>query len=699
METSRGLMRVVSNDELARRDQAALQAEREAERSKEQVLDNLASYTLALWEDAKRAKNLIRPRLLDSLRQRRGEYDPEILAAIRKTGGSEIYMMLTSVKCRAAASWLRDALMGQGAEKPWTVSPTPNPELPQDAEERLYEAVGVEVGQMAAMGVEVPPDVVRERIEAARKALKGKLREVAREKAQDTERILEDEMVEGGFHDAIDDFIDDFVTYPAAILKGPVIHRQPVLSWQKQASEDPGMPERWVPIVEDKMVKRWYRVDPFKFYPAPWASHVEGGYCFEHHRITKEELHELIGAPGYDEAAIREVLENCEGTRHWLGLDWMSSADNINQPDQHMATDGPLDALEFHGAIPGKLLMGWGVDDPQVTDPEKPYAVNMWMVGNTVIKASINPDPLGKKPYRKASFEEIPGAFWGRSIPDLIRDCQDMCNAAARSLANNMAISSGPQVSINVSRMPPGEKLTQMFPWKLWQFEESPVASTAPPLEFFQPNSNAGELMNVFQFYSTLADEYSGLPRYMSGDGNVGGAGRTASGLSALMSNANKLMKSVMASVDRVIADVLQTLHQHLMVYEFDRYPELEGDVQIVARGAVSVMAREQLALRRSEFLAATANPLDAQIIGPEGRAYMLREAAKGLELDTDRIVPTMPQQPPMPMAGQPGQPGTGDMPGQPGQPGQAPPGGSQPAPPQNTRPPGATMDRPPMPG
>lgn len=690
MEQGRGLLRVVSNAELVRREQEAEAARRDAEAQRDQVLTSLAAYIQPLWEDAKRAKIPVRERMLKALRQRRGEYEPDKLDAIRKTGGSEIYMMLTSVKCRAAASWLRDALLGQGNNKPWTVSPTPHPELPDDAEEQLMASIGKEVGAMAAMGVEMPPELVRERIDAARDALKGKLREKAREKAQTTETVLEDQLVEGGFQHAIDAFVDDFVTYPAAILKGPVVHKAPRLRWEKTNDPDTGNP-RWVPVVEERLVKCWYRVDPFKFYPAPWAANVEDGYCFEHHRITKEELHGLIGAPGYNEEAIREVLQNCGQYANWLGLEWFDSADRLNQPQQHHVQDAPMDALEFYGAVPGRLLMEWGIEDPQVTDPEKSYNVNLWVIGNVVIKATINPDPLGKKPYRKACYEEIPGAFFGHSIPDLIRDCQDMANGAARSLANNMAISSGPQVGINVSRIPATEKITQMYPWKIWQFEEAPLQSTEQPMSFFQPQSNAQELMAVFQFYSTLADEYSGLPRYMTGDGHVGGAGRTASGLSALMGNANKLMKSIMSSIDRIVSDVLETLHAHLLQWEFDQYPELEGDVRIVARGAVSVMAREQLALRRSEFLAATGNPIDLQIMGPQGRAYLLREQAKSLEMDTDQIV-AAPQQPMLPQPGQPGQPGAGDMPGQPGQP------GSQPAPPRNDRPIGTTMDRPPMP-
>ena len=49
--------------------------------------------------------------------------------------------------------------------------------------------------------------------------------------------------------------------------------------------------------------------------------------------------------------------------------------------------------------------------------------------------------------------------------------------------------------------------------------------------------------MGIYEKFATLADEYTGIPRYMTGDASVGGAGRTASGMSMLMSNAGKSIK------------------------------------------------------------------------------------------------------------------------------------------------------------
>ena len=46
--------------------------------------------------------------------------------------------------------------------------------------------------------------------------------------------------------------------------------------------------------------------------------------------------------------------------------------------------------------------------------------------------------------------------------------------------------------------------------------------------------------MAVFEKFSQLADEYTGIPRYMAGIEGASGAGRTASGMSMLMGNAGR---------------------------------------------------------------------------------------------------------------------------------------------------------------
>jgi len=108
------------------------------------VIQGLAAHVRTRWDSARTAKRTLEDRMLQCLRQRNGEYDPEKLQEIREQGGSDIYINLTSVKCRAATSWLRDTLLGSGSDKPWAIAGTPNPDMPPEIMQEL-QAIGQRV--------------------------------------------------------------------------------------------------------------------------------------------------------------------------------------------------------------------------------------------------------------------------------------------------------------------------------------------------------------------------------------------------------------------------------------------------------------------------------------------------------------------------------------------------------------------------
>jgi hypothetical protein len=437
--------------------------------------------------------------------------------------------------------------------------------------------------------------------------------------------------------EALDAFIDDIATFPAAVLKGPVIKKKKSLSWQ------PDKNGKYTPKVIEDLALEWTRVSPFDIYPSPAATDVSEGYLFEKHRLSREDLTALIGVDGYDEASIRLVLEQY-GDAGLSDVSMQSneagiaSAEGKSTAQVMSNSDNLIDALQFWGSVSGKMLLEWGLPAKEIPDPAKEYHVEVWQIGDTTIRAVLNYDPLCRKPYYKTSYEEIPGSFWGNSVADLIRDPQQMCNAAARAIVNNMAIASGPQVVVNVDRLAPGEDLSTLTPWRIWQMTSDPTGSNQAPVEFNQPDSRVVELMAIFEKFSTMADEYSGLPRYLAGSPTAG-IGRTASGLSMLMGNASKAIKQVVSNVDtKIMTPLINRLYDHNMMFSDD--PELKGDVQIVARGAASLINKDTAQVRRTEFLQATANPVDMQIVGVEGRAAILREVAQNLDMNVDKVVP-----------------------------------------------------------
>lgn len=606
-------------------------AEKEAEKP---IIVGIAGHVRRCWDEARMAKEQkVEKQMLKNLRQRRGEYDPDMLASLQHQGSAIVYMLLTSNKCRSAAAWLREALGGM----PWSCSPTPVADIDEATKASIVDLAEQEIQRSMSMGVFPSDAEVREYMLAVRDQAFAKVQEIAKTRAERMTEKMKDQLTEGGFEEAMDAFIDDLVTFPAAILKGPVVRVRPQLKWK---ADEMGKP---VVETEDAFRLEWERVDPFDLYPAPDATSVDDGYLIERHRLSRADLVGLRDVEGYSTAAINAVLNEYGkgGLHEWLYID----SERMNAEGKATVTlTNPselIDALQFWGSVQGKMLLDWGVDEAEVDDPLAEYHVEAWLIGRWVIKLTINPDPLHRKPYYKTSWENIPGCFWGKSIPELCADTQAVCNAAARALVNNMSLSSGPQVAYDVSRLPVGEDLSQMYPWKIWQFKDNGTGgATVQPISFFQPKSNANELMTIYEKFATLADEYTGIPRYMTGDSNVGGAGRTASGMSMLMSNAGKSIKNVVGSVDRILEPAIERLYFYNMMYLGD--PELKGDVAIKAEGASALVVKQQQQQRQNEFLnIVCTNPMLTQLIGPEGIAYMLREVIKQMGYDVDRIVPS----------------------------------------------------------
>jgi len=631
------MLNVVSNSELLKREKEMRDKELAARQSEPLIL-GLAGHLRACWDAARQAKKPIEYIMLKALRQRNGEYEADKLAQIHAQGGSDIYMQITEVKCRAAESWLRDILLDTGTP-PWDLQPTPIPDLSPQQTLELQELFAAEVVKQVEMTGQAPtPNDIAEMKEMFSQDYRFKLLQAADNRAQKMKIKISDQFAQGGWAESFNEFITDLVTYPCAFVKGPVVRRQRKLGYQLD-------PEGRTKVVADETIApEFERVDPFRIYPEPGVTHLNDGFIFEHHPLSRTELADLIGVPGYDEDAVRKVLEIGNGSS-WINEDVELQKDEeerkfhtFNRPTE------TFDALEFWGKVTGKMLVEWGMDEEEIEDLAREYDANVWIVGNYVIKAVLNYDPLGEKPYAKTSFIKTPGSFWGKGIPEIIEDIQNVCNAAARALINNMGISSGPQVEVNLERIPPNEDITQLHPWKIWQVTNDPFGSSSPAVRFTQPDDNANTLLGVYDKFSKLADDHSGIPSYVYGDLNVSGAGRTASGLSMLMGSAGKGIRQVVMHID---SDVIKPIVHRQFVYNmrYDEDESIKGDVEITPKGAVNLAVKETVNMRRLEFLNATANEIDMGIVGKDGRAAILREVAKGLQMPVDDIIPSREKQ------------------------------------------------------
>uniref|UniRef100_A0A7V3KP10 Portal protein n=1 Tax=candidate division WOR-3 bacterium TaxID=2052148 RepID=A0A7V3KP10_UNCW3 len=636
-----GLLRVLTPDQVTEQ-----KNKKEAElgsillgNQKEDFQTNLAAYIRKCWEEAKKAKRDVLEQILKNKRQIEGKYEPDVLATLQAANVPIYFMMLTFAKCRSAVSWLKEAICQPG-NKIWDIEPTPQPQLPPDAEKAVQEKFfsnifSLVASKIAMQGQEVNPFAIIEAIrpiivdfEKDREAI---LKKEAKKRCDRIREKLDDVLTEGSFYDALQDFLVD-VVLKTGFLKGPVKRKVP--SIKVKLVDGRGKPE---PV--DEMIDVFERRSPFNIYPQPGSVDINDGYLIDHIRMRPKELRALKGVPGFKDSEIDAVLEKYRegGLREWLDYEAEKREILEEEEGSFHSLDERIDCLEFWGTVQGKMLLNWGYEGEEKIEELEEYDIVAWLIGEHVIGAMLNPDLLKRKPFYKVSYAEEQDAFWGKGLPEIIEAVQRACNACARAIIHNVGIASGPQVEIDKDRLAPGEE-AQVRPWRVW-LTTNDQFQNRPAITFYAPPMVVERLIGVYKFFSNLADEYCGIPGYAHGETQIGGAGNTASGLSMLITQSSRGIKALVQDIDRKVIVPAVENEYYNVIQEIENL-DIIPDFKIVAKGAMALLAKEQMAIRRIEFLQMTNNPQDIQIMGVDGRRYLLKTAAKALDLEPEEVVP-----------------------------------------------------------
>ena len=606
-------------------------------------LSALAGHVRAAWGRNKLSKMKIDLKLLQCLRARRGVYSAAEVAAIQSAsqGGMNIvWADLTETKCRAASAWIREIVLPVG-EQPWGIDPTPMPDLPKSMQDAIVQKAMQQAQQVMQQTAQAGGGALsRDEFKALAVQIGDKLRDdaeeaitkLAKQRAARMELQIADRLAEGDYEAAMDQFVEDFVTYPAAILKGPIYKRKKTLEWAAG----------FKPKVANNPHQSWERVSPFDCYPAPSARSPQQGDFIERIRFRRDELHDYKGLPEWKDEQIDLALRDYSNG-HLEGWLWTEAErQRLEQETLYMwlSPPGVIDALNYWGSVPGWKLMSWGVMSRSGMPIEETaeYECNVVVCGRYILYAALNPNPLSERPYRKACYDEVPGAFWGRSIPDLAATSQKMCNGLACAMADNFAMASGPMVWVHADRFADGEDTQSIYPWRLWQLKSDPTQGVNPGIGFFQADDNSAGLLQAYDKWELKADDATGIPRYTYGNERAGGSADTATGLSMLMNNAAKGLRRAISNIDlNVISRTINDTFVNEMLYNPD--PSIKGDCIVVPRGAAAILIKESAQQRRTQFLAmTTGNPVIAQLLGPKHIMNIVREVAISMELPPDSV-------------------------------------------------------------
>jgi hypothetical protein len=189
-------------------------------------------------------------------------------------------------------------------------------------------------------------------------------------------------------------------------------------------------------------------------------------------------------------------------------------------------------------------------------------------------------------------------------------------------------------IEVDETNLVPGQDLS-VYPGKVFRRQGGAPGQAIFGTKF--PNVS-NENMQMFDKARVLADESTGFPSFAHGQTGVQGVGRTASGISMLMSAANGSIRNVVKNVDDYLLGPLgKAFFSFNMQFNFDE--DIKGDLEIKARGTESLMANEVRSQRLMQFLGVVQNPVLAPFAKMD---YIIREIAKSMDLDPDKLVNNM---------------------------------------------------------
>lgn len=608
------------------------------------------------YDEAERARSMVNLRWLEDLRQYRGMYAPEVLARLRKTRRARVYYRMTTAKVNTMTARLMDLLFPQRT-KNWSIEPTPDPLLPDEVVmQDMQDEIGAAAEQIMAQTMQdlqaqnVIPDmwaVQNLMTEAFQQAFQqvdttsARVR-IAKERAMAMERVIDDQLREcnangqrrPSWQQNCRAVVKDACLYGMGVLKGPLVERVETKRFAPARGESGTTV--WREQVFSTDLRPYHEaVSVWDIFPDPGARlPAELRYIWQLHMMTDKDLLELGNFPGFNGQAIRKyVRENPDGDAQLST--WESQIRDLNEDN---ATGGSVilknryRVYERWGFLSGLELAAAGADISE-DNYGNVYSSNVWMLGDVIIKAMVNPLEGIDIPYFFYPYQQDDTSFWPEGIAYQLRAPQAGINASVRAMQDNAGASSGPIYGINMAYLAPDEDPLEMQANRVFLFDKQGVNLSQAFQAVTVPSAIEHNLA-LANFWQQGADEVS-TPRFNQGDGNIAGAGKTASGLSMLMGAANILLKDHIKNFDDcVVAPFIRAMFRWNM--QWNPREDIKGDFEVVASGSQSLVAKEI----RAQQVPALVSYMGIPAFAPYIRAEKLLEVAlEQTDLPAERIL------------------------------------------------------------
>ncbi len=611
--------------------------------SEDSQTENIIPFIMERYNRAEDYRRQDEERWLRSYRNYRGIYGPEV--QFTEAEKSRVFIKVTKTKTLAAYGQIVDVLFANN-KFPLTIDPTELPEGvvadvnfdPQEPEQLRSNGMDETVSPygFSGDGREIPAGATAKTLADSLGPMQDKFEGISNLKqgvgktptavtfspamvaAKNMQKKIHDQLEESNASKHLRSTAFEMALFGTGIMKGPFAVDKEYPNWNDEGEYDPSF----------KTVPQVNHVSVWNFYPDPDANNMdEAQYVIERHKLSRSQMRNLKKRPYFRSQVIDEAIKLGENYDKEYWEDDLSDYAPEHGVERY-------EVLEYWGMVDTETLEEQGVDIPEELLAMDELQANVWICNGKLIRMVLNPFKPATIPYVASPYELNPYSFFGVGIAENMDDTQTLMNGFMRMAVDNAVMSGNLLIEVDETNLVPGQDLS-VYPGKVFRRQGGAPGQAIFGTKF--PNVS-GENMQLFDKARVLADESTGFPSFAHGQTGVQGVGRTASGISMLMGAASGAIKNVIKNVDDYLLRPLgERLYRFNMQFDFD--PNIRGDLEVKARGTESLMANEVRSQRLMQFMQIASSPT----LAPFARfQYIIREIAKSLELDPDKVTNNM---------------------------------------------------------
>lgn len=540
-------------------------------------------------ETEKRRENFKETEWLESTRQFKGIYDPEVLAKIDQNR-SRVYPRYTRSKVQPAVAKLNNMLFPDN-DRNWEIRPTPEPRLTPDQIEEIVQSLAVpdDSGDI--------PEPTQEDIDAA-------ILSYSKEKAARMARIMDDQLVEMNYPTEAKAAIRSGVMLGTGVLKGPLVKSKMSRKMQKVGDVYEQVEEKmYHPDVEYVRLWNWF----------PDMSATELRHCnfvYELNSMTKHEVRKLSKLKNFKKKVIEDYL-NTHKDGDYRIRNWEQDLKTLKDEEDTQNVSKNFEVLELNGFLDGHDLAEIGVLDAEKDDIDRDWFINAWILGDKIIKITKHKIESLEEFYHVFYFEKDDSSIFGEGIPRIIRDTQIAICSATRAMLDNAAWVAGPIFENNADLLADDEDPDDVYPGRVFQREGRGSDAQYPAIRVHNIDSRMNDYLGIINKFERNGDMESTLPAFLFGEA-AKTTNETSKGISIRESNTNLTINDIVKQFDEANESFLRALYAWNMKYHKD--DTAKGDMEIKAIGSSSLVSKE-VRTQNLELLAQTLTEEDMPYI------------------------------------------------------------------------------------